>query len=692
MSYGFLRVACASPNVTVANCTKNADAIIELIKKAEENNVGVLVLPELAISAYTCGDLFLHDVLLDNAEKELMRIAKHVVTTVVVVGLPLRAFGALYNCAAVLAKGCIHGIVPKSYIPNYAEFYEMRHFASGINMQDKTITLANDAEKKQIPFGTDLIFEDAQNKNIALAVEICEDMWTAFTPSTFYALNGATILANCSASNEVIGKAQYRKNLIASQSGRLCAAYLYADAGRGESTTDMVFGAHNLIAENGAIIAESTPFATSINCNTMSTNQLDENLQSCNGETFTCQDGILLIADIDTERLSYERRRMTSFAQSLCALNATNAKKMRRITLDFEQSNSAQKLYRKIAPLPFIPSNANTRNERCSEVITLQTEGLVKRLLHTNCKCAVIGLSGGLDSTLALLVTVHAFTKCNLDLSGIIAVTMPCFGTTGRTHGNAELLARSLGVTFKDVPIHTAVLQHFKDIDHDENLHDVTYENSQARERTQVLMDLANKFGGMVIGTGDLSELALGWATYNGDHMSMYGVNSSIPKTLVRHLVNWFADFYLAQNANDANNAQIAHVLQDILATPVSPELLPPEQNGTIAQKTEDIVGPYEIHDFVLYYFMRFGFSPEKILYLAEQAFATSNKDAPQYTRATILKWMKIFFRRFFAQQFKRSCLPDGAKVGTVSISPRGDWRMPSDADASDWLARLEKL
>ncbi|MDR3283862.1 MAG: NAD(+) synthase, partial [Treponema sp.] len=496
-----------------------------------------------------------------------------------------------------------------------------------------------------VPFGTDILIADAKNKDFVIAAEICEDLWVPSPPSSRHALAGATVVVNLSASNEIIGKADYRRTLAASQSGRLACAYLYADAGQGESTTDMVFAGHNLIAENGAILAESELFA-----------------------------GGLIFADIDLERLTQERRRMTTFA--LCAERTTCAERAvpayRHIGVDLNPKAPALRRY--VDPHPFVPADKTARSRRCREVIELQAQGLAKRLAHTQAKTAVIGLSGGLDSTLALLVACRAFRIRGRAHSDIHAVTMPCFGTTRRTRDNAAALARALGVTFREINIEQAVRGHFADIGQDEAVHDTAYENSQARERTQVLMDLANKTGGLVIGTGDLSELALGWATYNGDHMSMYGVNSSIPKTLVRYLVEWFAD-----------NTDVSPVLRDILDTPVSPELLPPEE-GRISQKTEELVGPYELHDFFLYYVLRWGFSPAKIFFLAQNAFGAA------YPAETILQWLKVFYRRFFSQQFKRSCMPDGAKVGTVNLSPRGDWRMPSDASAAAWERELEQL
>lgn len=647
-NFGFFRVACVSPPLVVADCEKNADAIIQCVKDANSKNVSLIVFPELCISAYTCSDLFLQTALQTAAIAALEHIAEETkaLSVLSVVGLPVAAGSALYNCAALVYKGKILALVPKTYIPNYSEFYERRHFAPAPK-HGGSVYLS--AKFPDVPFGTDIMICDAENPDLVIGAEICEDLWTPAPPSTALALSGATVIVNLSASNEIIGKADYRRTLVSSQSGRLASAYIYADAGQGESTTDLVFAGHNIIAENGAVLAESELF-----------------------------DGSLLSADIDLQRLVQERRKTNTFAQ--CAAQYSDNFKPRRINVEIQHENKISlPLLRKIDPHPFVPADKDARVKRCREVIALQSHGLAKRLLHTNAKTALIGLSGGLDSTLALLVTVNAFRICKRGLNDIIAVTMPCFGTTDRTHNNAASLAQALDVQFREINIEKAVRQHFSDIEQNEKDHDVTYENSQARERTQILMDLANKTGGLVIGTGDLSELALGWATYNGDHISMYGVNSSIPKTLVRYLVEWFADE--AGKNNDEviiGGKKTSAILRDILNTPVSPELLPPE-DGKIVQKTEELVGHYELHDFFLYHLLRWGFQPEKILFLAEYAFNGV------YTKDTILKWLKVFYKRFFSQQFKRSCMPDGAKVGTINLSPRGDWRMPSDASGDLW-------
>ncbi|MCR5289322.1 MAG: NAD(+) synthase [Treponema sp.] len=648
MNYGFIRVASASPEVIVGDCTANTTSLISLAHQAIQKNIQLIVFPELCITGYTCGDLFFQQTLQQSARINLERYASETksLPLISIVGLPIAYNNALYNCAAVIFKGDILAIIPKTYIPNYSEFYERRHFSPA---PQTTVCINLSDTYKQIPFGTHILITDTHNPAFCLACEICEDVWVPLPPSTQHALNGATIIANPSASNEIIGKASYRTMLIQSQSGRIAGAYIYADAGHGESTQDVVFAGHNIIAENGSILKQSQLF---------------------DKESF-------IYADIDVERLQQERRKITTYVQTEQAFSTKQPYTTITVTLPrIKQTDLA----RFIDPHPFVPSDIQKRTQRCQEVITLQAEGLAKRLRHTHAQHVLIGLSGGLDSTLALLVTCKAYDICNLPHANIHAVTMPCFGTTDRTYNNACALAKYTNVTLSEIPITKSVRQHFNDIGVDETVHDVTYENCQARERTQVLMDLANKYNGMVIGTGDLSELALGWATYNGDHMSMYGVNSSIPKTLVRYLVSWFAD-----EATKSSQSDLAHTLHDILDTPVSPELLPPT-DGSISQKTEDIVGPYELHDFFLYYVLRFGFTPTKIFFLAQQAF----KDT--YTKDIILKWLAIFYRRFFSQQFKRSCLPDGAKVGTVSLSPRGDWRMPSDASSAIWLAEIDTL
>jgi NAD+ synthase (glutamine-hydrolysing) len=648
MKYGFLRTACGTPKTTVANCVSNTQEIFDLIKKAENENVEVLVFPELCITSYTCGDLFLQQSLQKSAKEQLFLLAKKTenIDMLIAVGLPVALGNSLYNCAALLYQGSILALIPKTHIPNYSEFYEGRYFTPG---KSTTEYVNLSKEHTDIPFGTKILISlPNKDEPILIGTEICEDLWVPCPPSVSQSLCGAQVILNLSASNEVVGKAEYRKMLVQAQSGRLACAYLYANAGKDESTTDLIFSGHNLIAENGSILAESTLYSEG-----------------------------LLIADIDTEKLNQERRRENTFTsedRSFLVVVPENSKNISK-----KEKNISEQLYRFIDSHPFVPSDEKQRAQRCSEIIAMQSQGLAKRLLHTHCKSAVIGLSGGLDSTLALLITYEAFKVCSLDSSFITAVTMPCFGTTDRTYQNACNMASSMGVTLREINIKKAVRQHFLDIGHDETLLNVTYENAQARERTQVLMDIANQTNGLVIGTGDLSELALGWATYNGDHMSMYGVNASIPKTLVRYLVAWFA-----QDAAQKNNITLSTVLYDILDTPVSPELLPPSK-GSISQKTEELVGPYELHDFFLYYMLRWGYSPKKIYFLAQKAFDSYNPDI-------ILKWLKVFYSRFFAQQFKRSCLPDGAKVGTVSVSPRGDWRMPSDASSVIWLSELETL
>src|SRR5574344_506741 len=670
MKYGFFRAACASPSVTVADCDSNAQSIILLAKEAAANGAQLIVFPELSVTAYTCGDLFHQRTLLEEAAKSLERIAFETsgLNSLIAAGVPVASDGALYNCAAILFRGDIIALVPKSYLPVYSEFYERRQFtpaprtpfvntAAGTSSDSQSAagapvtlsvqssgTIYLTAAHPAVPFGTDILISDKTNPLFVLGTELCEDVWVPLPPSTKAALAGATVIANLSASNEIIGKAEYRRLLVSSQSAKICAGYVYADSANGESTTDMVFAAHNLIAENGTLLAESQLFESGIT-----------------------------YADIDLERIAQERMRPTTFADcrsdfAQSARAESGAYRIIPVELQSAENQSSLRtkralrphtLIRVIDPHPFVPSDSTARAERCRAVIDLQAQGLAKRLRHTHAQSAVIGLSGGLDSTLALLVTERAFSICSLDTAGICAVTMPCFGTTDRTYENACTLAKESKATLIEIPIAESVRKHFADIGQNENVHDVTYENCQARERTQVLMDIANKTNGLVIGTGDLSEQALGWATYNGDHMSMYGVNGSIPKTLVRYLVSWFAD-----EADTVHNTQLSSVLRDILATPVSPELLPPDGN-TISQKTEDIVGPYELHDFFLYYVLRYGFTPAKIQFLAEQAFinqpATAGQD-PVYTKPVIEKWIASFYKRFFAQQFKRSCMPDGAK------------------------------
>ena len=647
MYYGFIKTACASPELKVADCTFNANQIIEEAQNASKKGASIIVFPELCITSYTCGDLFFQQTLQKAAENQLQEICSKTskLNSLIFVGLPVPQAEGIYNCAAAIFKGKLLALFAKSYLPNYGEFYERRHFTPfQQNMETKLISFAG---FDSVPFGTDILIQDKNNSALTIACELCEDLWVPVPPSSRHVLAGATVIVNLSAGNEVIGKADYRRNLVKSHSARSLCAYVYANAGKDESTQDMIFAGHNLIAENGTLLAQSTLFS----------NQT-------------------IFADVDVERLCQERRKTTSFGFS--ANNNTFNKKYTTIQIEFDDTKTYY-FNRYIDAHPFVPSQKDERTQRCLEVIQLQSRGLAKRLRHINCQSAVIGLSGGLDSTLALLITCTAFDIVGIDRSKITAITMPCFGTTDRTYNNACTLAKECGATLKEVPIADAVRQHFKDIGQDEAKHDITYENCQARERTQVLMDYANKTNGIVIGTGDLSELALGWCTYNGDHMSMYGVNSSVPKTLVRYLVEWYAN-----QAEENENKKLSHNLKDILDTPVSPELLPPE-NGKISQVTEDLVGPYEIHDFYLYYLLRFGFSPAKIYFLAQ-------KSELNYSNEILLKWLKNFYRRFFSQQFKRSCMPDGAKVGTVNLSPRGDWRMPSDAQATSWLEEVENL
>ena len=637
--FGFLKVAAAIPHVTVGDCSANTGRILALAEQAAQRGVEIVVFPELAVTAYTCGDLLLQSTLLDAADEALAELVKasRKLPLTWIVGAPLRHGSSLYNCAVVIAQGRVLGVVPKTYIPNYAEFYEARWFASGAGIADETIRVAG----QRADFGANLTFEVNGSE---FGVEICEDLWVAVPPSSHLAQNGAKVIFNLSASPEGVGKYAYLRQLVAQQSARTHTAYVYCSAGFGESSTDLVFAGNALIAENGTILREADRFS------------LEERLT---------------VADVDIERLDFERRRNTSFRLNESATENTV------IEMEVPEGLRAAVLDRDIDPLPFVPKEESHRNERCEEIFRMQAHGLARRLSHTHCTKAVIGISGGLDSTLALLVTARTFDLLQLDRKGIIGITMPGFGTTGRTYNNALALMRGLGVTVREIPIGKACEQHFSDIGLAPDDRSAAYENAQARERTQILMDVANMEGGLVIGTGDLSELALGWATYNGDQMSMYGVNASVPKTLVRHLVKWVAD--------TEPDAETRATLLDIIDTPVSPELLPADAEGRIAQKTEDLVGPYELHDFFLYNFVRAGYRPAKILLLAEQAFRGS------YDRATIRKWLEVFFRRFFAQQFKRSAMPDGPKVGSVSLSPRGDWRMPSDASVTAWLADLLK-
>lgn len=646
MQYGFIKVASAIPSVKVANCLYNLQQIEKSITEAEEQGVEVIVFPELSITGYTCQDLFHQRILLSEAELSVARLLEFTseLEIISIVGVPVVAGDLLLNCAVIVQSGKLLGIVPKTFLPNYNEFYERRWFAS-----------ANELKPTEINFaGNDIIVDPSPKvfrtaKGVCFGVEICEDVWAPLPPSNSLAMSGADLIFNLSASDELIGKHAYLESLIRQQSARTMTGYIYSSCGFGESTQDVVYGGNAMIYENGHMIAS--------------------------GERFSLTPQ-LVISQIDIERLRSERRSNTTYvsAQSECVADFIDALPI---------NDKSFELVREINPLPFIPQSANMYDS-CSEIFSIQVMGLAKRLVHTNCKAVVIGISGGLDSTLALLVCVKTFDKLGLSRKGIVGVTMPGFGTTDRTHSNAVTLMDSLGISQKEICISDAVKQHFKDIGHDIDSHDVTYENSQARERTQILMDLSNKLGGMVIGTGDLSELALGWATYNGDHMSMYGVNCSIPKTLIKYMVR-----HVAVNEVDDITRE---TLLDIIDTPISPELIPADEDGNISQKTENLVGPYELHDFFLYYFLRFGFRPSKIFLLAKKAFDGTNKDVQKYDEKTIRRWLKEFTRRFFNQQFKRSCLPDGPKVGSVSLSPRGDWRMPTDADSSIWLREIDAI
>ena len=634
MKNGFVKVAAATPDIRVADVEFNTQNIINVMEEAQKNGAKILVFPELCVTGYTCSDLFDHSVLLKASRKALLEIAENTSDKdmLVFVGAPLEVNGKLYNVAAAMNQGEILGFTTKTFLPNYGEFYEMRQFTPGPQTV-REITF----EGKKIPFGPQILFQAKGMEELVVAAEICEDVWSPIPPSIQAALEGATVIVNCSASDETIGKDTYRRALISGQSARLISGYIYANAGEGESTTDLVFGGHNIIAENGTVLKESSRYVNEI-----------------------------IYSEIDLQRITGERRKNTTF-------QPLDEETLVRVPFTVEETKTF--LTRTFPKKPFVPSDEPTRAQRCEEILTIQAMGLKKRLAHTNARTAVVGISGGLDSTLALLVTARAFDMLGRDKKDIIAVTMPCFGTTDRTYQNACEMSKKVGATLIEVPIADAVNVHFRDIGHDPEDHSVTYENCQARERTQVLMDIANKTWGMVIGTGDLSELALGWATYNGDHMSMYGVNASVPKTLVRHLVKYAAD--------DTKDEALKNVLYDVLDTPVSPELLPPK-DGDIAQKTEDLVGPYELHDFFLYFMLRFGYEPSKIFRIACMTFDG------EYDKETIFKWLETFCRRFFSQQFKRSCLPDGPKVGTVALSPRGDWRMPSDACVAVWMKDLE--
>ncbi|MDR2685081.1 MAG: NAD(+) synthase [Prevotellaceae bacterium] len=656
MKYNFVKIAAAIPVVEVADCKTNAERIFELIQDAENHGVEIVCFPELCITGYTCGDLLLNSTLLKNAENTLSFLLKrtkkfHVIS---IIGMPVKVDNQLFNCAIVFQEGEILGVVPKTYRPNNNEFYEHRWFASGLDINQQQIFLSD----RYVIFGKKMIFS---NQNFSFSVEICEDLWAVVPPSSFQALAGSHIIFNLSASNELAGKGEYRKNLVAQQSGRCNAGYIYVSAGFGESSTDLLFASSALIAENGLILAESEKF-------------------SLNKQ--------LIISEIDIERLNIERLKNDSFKRNNFKLE--NINNFCKIYFKSFENGITDFLTRKIDRFPFVPDGKDLE-ERCSEIFNIQVNALVIRLFHTKIDKVTIGVSGGLDSTLALLVTAAAFDKLQIPRENIFGITMPCFGTSDRTQNNALALMSALKITFKNISIEKAVLQHFSDIGQNIDNHNITYENCQARERTQVLMDYANKIGGMVIGTGDMSELALGWTTYNGDHISMYGVNSGVPKTLVRHLVRWYAAFncgsalqspqekeILQQVQNDRVN--MAKILFDVIDTPISPELLPADEKGGLVQKTEEIIGSYDLHDFFLYYFLRFGFSPQKILFLAKNAFEN-------YDGETLKKWLKVFIHRFFTNQFKRSCMPDGVKVGSVNLSPRGDWRMPSDASAKEWLS-----
>ena len=637
MKQGFIKVAAVTPKIKVADPSYNAREIGKGIEEAVRRGAKLIVFPELCLVGYTCGDLFLQEILLTQAREALAEVAAATEDSdaLVFVGLPMVKQHKLYNVAAVLQDGEILAFIPKRHIPSYAEFYETRHFEPG-NLESEPFLY----EEKEIPFGTDILFQIDAVQGLTVGCEICEDIWAPESPATAHALAGATVIVNLSASNETVGKDIYRELLVKSASARQIAAYIYSSAGEGESTQDLVFGGDNIIVENGTVLARAKRFETGA-----------------------------VYADLDIHRLSHERRRMSTY-------QGENPREHQILSVHMEEEETF--LERRFSARPFVPDEAQEREKRCDEILSIQSCGLKKRYEHTGCQSAVLGISGGLDSTLALLVTVRTFDMLGLERDKITSVTMPCFGTTDRTYDNACRLARLLGTTLREVDIKEAVKVHFRDIGQSDACHDVTYENGQARERTQVLMDIANQTGGLVIGTGDMSELALGWATYNGDHMSMYGVNAGVPKTLVRHLTRYFAD--------STDNDIVRDTLIDIIDTPISPELIPAKDDGTIRQITEDLVGPYELHDFFLYYTLRYGFSPRRILLLATHAFDGT------YSRETILKWERTFFRRFFTQQFKRSCLPDGPKVGSVCLSPRGDWRMPSDASSAVWLKELEEL
>lgn len=636
MKQGFLKVAAATPKIIVADPIYNAGQICILLDQAVERRAKIIVFPELCLTGYTCNDLFLQETMLLCAKEGLLQVVKHSEgkDALIFVGLPIERENKLYNVVAIIQDGEVLAFVPKKYLPNYGEYYESRYFTPG---NEKAVSFEFDGE--QVPFGINILFVSSAVEGLIVGCELCEDLWAVNPPSTKHALAGATVIVNLSASNETVGKDSYRRSLVQATSARLLAGYIYASAGEGESTQDIVFGGPNLIVENGTILAEAKRFSTGF-----------------------------IVSDLDIHRLRMERRKINTFVPD---------EETQYLIVPFELEIEETRLERTFKCNPFVPQDKNKRELRCEEILSIQSYGLKKRYEHTGCRTAIIGVSGGLDSTLALLVTVRTFDLLGFDRSNIISVTMPCFGTTDRTYDNACKLARELGTTLEEVDIKEAVTLHFRDIKQDISVHDVTYENGQARERTQILMDIANQLGGLVIGTGDMSELALGFATYNGDHMSMYGVNAGVPKTLVRHLVQYYAE--------TCENEKLTLLLTDVLDTPVSPELLPPK-DGVISQKTEDIVGPYELHDFFLYYMLRMGFEPKKIYRIAMLSFEGI------YDKSTILKWLKLFYKRFFMQQFKRSCMPDGPKVGSVALSPRGDLRMPSDASSHIWMKQLDEL
>ncbi len=643
MNYGFIKVAAAIPPVTVADCHRNAEGMIELARQAAAQDVEWLVFPELCITAYTCGDLFSQRFLLDEAEKALGYFIEETknLDLVCVAGAPIRCDNQLFNCAIVSSHGKIHGVVPKSYLPGYKEFNEERWFATADDAYSDTVTLCG----QKVPLNSRQLFSIGEAK---FAIEICEDVWTPVPPSCHHAQNGANILVNLSASNEQIGKNKYLRSLISQQSARCMSGYIYASSGFGESTADLVFAGNALVFESGTLLATADRF---------------------------CIHPQLAISEIDVRRLNSDRQATTSFMGGAAALRQIQP--YHEVVIP-NIGNKAIKLTRRIEASPFVPNNEEALNESCQEAFNIQVSALIKRIMHTNTATLVLGISGGLDSTLALLVCAEALRRIGRPMSHIVGVTMPGFGTSNRTYNNAITLMKELGVTMRNIPIEAAVKQHFIDLGHDINVHDTTYENAQARERTQILMDIANQTGGIVIGTGDLSELALGWATYNGDHMSMYGVSAGVPKTLVKALVSWAA--------RNSENITISTTLQDVVATPISPELTPADEQGNINQKTEDLVGPYELHDFFIYYTLQNGFSPSKLYFLARHAFQGV------YDDATIKQWLRTFYRRFFNNQFKRSCMPDGPKVCSVSLSPRGSWRMPSDASSAAWLAECDTL